>query len=1183
MADLDDLFGRALGEFVLRERLDEGGFATVYRAEQSFLGRPSRAVVVKVLSRRARRNDVSVQRFAREALVSSQLDHPYAAHVYAFGVENDGLVWIAMEFVQGVTLSRLLADQGRMPLERFVPFFQRLAEVVQVAHERGIIHRDLKPLNVMVIERAGQTLPKLLDFGVAKLLDGVTLPHLAATEELLLTDETPRELAAAGGADGVATVRLRLSPARGKRSGHRLTRASAAIGSPPYMAPEQWDGASEVTPAMDLYALGVLAYEALAGRKPFVADTAAEYAALHRHADVPPLGDGLEALDGTFRRALAKNPEDRFKSPLDLAAALRSELEARMVAQIRTAAQHWKDRGRPSGLLWRDEALAELETWIKHTGAGALSQLEIEFVDASRNHEAALQESAQRRARWRRRGAIVAAIAALALVGAFLQNRAALQTRVAEQRARLTQQFAEASVRQAAAEQGRAALLHGEVLDAQNHLAKAFHLGDHSTATEFMLARALQPLSAERARLRAGSGRMWSATFSPDGRRIVTTDDSHARIWDAATNAPIATLQHSGSVYQALYGPDGRRLYTASADGTVRVWDERGALLRSLTARREDGKPARYLYLALLQGGRAIAAIDWMGDRAQVWNTEDGTVIATLRTTGAGFPSIAVSADDKWLAIGGGEDVAIYSTSSWKPTATLRKSRIRTLAFDPRRARIATGSASGDVSIWDAKTGTRVHHLRELGEPVDRVAFSPDGALLAIASRDGSEQIWRPETNTVQSTGVRLQGSTIALEFDPTSRLVLAAGGVGSVVVTDVTLGMSVATLNGPKGAIYSAHFDPTSNRIVAASWDGTARVWDARPPYRSWATPPVSEDCGLFGGVDPDRRFVAIGCRDLRTRVWDTSRNELLAALPAVTRVDGDYSSAYPAVSADGTRAAIARGATVELYELPGDHLLRTVMHDAAVNAVAFAPAGHSLVSGDIGGGLVVTREGREPVVLPREAAGLDAVGFLPDGRVIAADALRRLRVYSSGGARLAELLLDSRARALRISDDGKRLATVPRSATTPAPPELWDLERYQLVGKLVGDVGAVYAARFHSEVLLTAGADNSVHMWDIATGQLMHTYRSGSRTTTDAVIDPRGEFVVAGGGDGSIRFWDRSSEQLLWQQIAHRTPIAALHFEGSDLITRGFGGDISRWTLPLPRAVIDEYEARRRAAPEP
>ncbi|HSR98656.1 MAG TPA: protein kinase [Kofleriaceae bacterium] len=283
------LEGRTLGEFTLREKIGEGGFAVVHRAYQAALDREA---VVKILhARLAARGDV-MQRFLREARLASRLDHPYAAHVYAFGAEADATVWIAMEMVHGQAMDRMLAAHGPIALERFVPLFERISEVVQTAHDRGIVHRDVKPGNVMVLTRAGQLLPKLLDFGIARVVDDRFAPG---------------------------------APTQGDDGSVRTTRAGAVMGSPLYMAPEQWADPASVGPSADVYALGVLAYEALTGRVPFPGASIDEVAAAHARGDVPPLGDGLPAaLEGVFARALAKQAPERYGSAVELAAALRA-------------------------------------------------------------------------------------------------------------------------------------------------------------------------------------------------------------------------------------------------------------------------------------------------------------------------------------------------------------------------------------------------------------------------------------------------------------------------------------------------------------------------------------------------------------------------------------------------------------------------------------------------------------------------------------------------------------------------------------------------------------------------------------------------------------------------------------------------------------------------------------------
>ena len=1442
MTDKDDLFGRKIGEFVLRERLGEGSFGAVYCCEQPLLGRE---VVVKVLHRELRGHDVIVQRFLREAQLASRLDHPYAAHIYAFGIDpHDGLLWLAMERVQGVTLAEWLTQHGPMPLGQLVALFERIASVVQTAHERGIVHRDLKPSNVMVIERAGELLPKLLDFGVAKLLDGAVqsepLLDLHYPPLPAIHDHRPAGVVRK---PGTSTLTDPLAPPFGDPVG--LTRDHDTVGSPPYMSPEQWGNAVTVGPASDLYALAVIAFEALTGRHLFQGATATELAAQHRRGEVPALGGTLPAaLDRMFQHALAKRPEDRFGTALELAGALRAaagigatrsdlpridhdvrdawlarapqplaesmaelddahnayqsryiaesivhtlvsylvamtlalnarvhaddddpvllelvralgrreldlyergrllrllvhrltsprgthpvpelrellipdpdgtdaldpifaltaatdhgaseeevrlqllrlipeltrllrktsfvldyllvvprdhaaerwtgrhrqprtpatvldgelveghpmlldrggrvcvdlwplvqavpatggvepelfvfdghspdgalliaapsgferhdptardwvathviaeiKTKTRMREQIRVAAHQWQDRARPAGLLWRGDALADLERWTRHTtGAAVLDDLEALFVAASRR--------AGRRSRWIRR-ALVALAAAAVLAG--LEYRADTEAGRAQDQATLAQQqarMAEQEVTQAEAEQGRQALLHDESSEAQLHLAEAYRRGDHSPGMAFMLSRALQPRLAEQARLTSTKGRMWSAAFSPDSRQIVTTDDQSAQVWDAQTYQLLFTLRHGDTVYQAVYSTDGTRIITAGGDGTVRIWDAaNGSLVRVLT---HGGKRLRYGAVAAIPDGKLVAAIDVKGEVAHVWDTATGALLAELRNSALNLFSLAFSADGRWLATSGGNDVRVFDVGTWAQVRTLAGQR--RLSWDPTGPRLLTGSAEGDVSIWAIPGGSRLRHLREIGEPVNRVAFSPNGELVVAASEDGAEQVWDATSGKLRSQGNYLHGKILSVEFDRTSTFVVAAGAGGSVAVADAMLGMPVTVLDGPRNLVMVAHFDPSSRRIVGASWDGTARIWDATAPYRRWSSPPISNDCGVASSLEPDRRFIAVDCIDHPTRIWDTAHAQLLAELPSVTQVDGDFASAFPAVSAAGDRAAIARGNMVEIYELPGGRLLRTIAHRAAVNAVAFASAGRDIVSGAVDGSLLVTRDNGALLALPTSSVGIDAAGFLPDGRVVAADVQRRLRVYAPGGALLTDLEVSARVRTLRMSLDSRRLITVPSFMNKVASPELWDLEHYRIIAQLEGrDQGAVYSARFVAGgQIVTACGDGAARLWD-GTGQLRQTYRGGSTFLVDVTRSSDGSMIVAGGGDGLLRFWDAASGRPLWKMQAHTSHVVGIRVEGDDIVTRGFSGDISRWTLPKPEQVIE------------
>jgi WD40 repeat protein/tRNA A-37 threonylcarbamoyl transferase component Bud32 len=330
----DRLQGRTLGDFVLREKVGEGQFASVYRAEQPTLAREA---VVKILHERHRSSATNIQRFMREARLAAQLDHPYGAHVYTFGAETDGLLWIAMERVRGTPLQQLLGLHGRLPLERFVPLAAQLCEVLETAHEQGIVHRDIKPANIMVIIRGGRWWPKLLDFGVAK---------------LLLQDEDEAALATMD---------------EGAASDARLTDTRAHLGSPAYMAPELWRRIGDADARSDLYALGITAYEALTGRLPFTGESLLALGRAHAALPLPRMEAHLpEAVYAVLARATAKQPRERYASVAELAHALKAAAgldETRISLPLLDEAHH------PTWLLGAPQPLAEAVAALEAAGS----------------------------------------------------------------------------------------------------------------------------------------------------------------------------------------------------------------------------------------------------------------------------------------------------------------------------------------------------------------------------------------------------------------------------------------------------------------------------------------------------------------------------------------------------------------------------------------------------------------------------------------------------------------------------------------------------------------------------------------------------------------------------------------------------------------------------------------------
>ncbi len=267
-----------MGRYAVQSVIGRGGMGTVYDALHRMT---NRRVAIKVLLPEHASKPESIARFQQEARTVSSIGHSHICEILDFGTLDDGRPFLVMERLQGETLGALLETRGRMSFGEVVPIVQQVLLALSAAHAKGVIHRDMKPDNIFLIERKGaRPLAKVLDFGISK----------AITED--------REV--------------------------ELTRTGMVMGTPYYMAPEQARGDRRLDPRVDVWAVGVILYECLSGRRPFHAKN---YNALlveiltaqHRPLGVPELP---EALGDVVNRALRKRREERYASVEQLYAAL---------------------------------------------------------------------------------------------------------------------------------------------------------------------------------------------------------------------------------------------------------------------------------------------------------------------------------------------------------------------------------------------------------------------------------------------------------------------------------------------------------------------------------------------------------------------------------------------------------------------------------------------------------------------------------------------------------------------------------------------------------------------------------------------------------------------------------------------------------------------------------------------
>lgn len=265
-AGIDPLLGQVLDQrYRIEARIGRGGMGTVYRAVQIAM---NRTVAVKVMNPELARNNEAVKRFHREARAATAFEHPHAIRLIDFGQAKTRELFMVMEFLRGRELSKVIREEAPFPVERAAKVGAEIAKALAAAHGVGLMHRDMKPDNVFLLDTAGDhDFVKVLDFGIAKFVAG----------------------------SGDST----------------MTRTGLIVGTPQFMAPEQAKPGAGLTPAIDVYALGVMLFTMLTGKHPFTGTTPLDALLAHINQPVPELPAALSLPDDVrelTRRMLAKEP-----------------------------------------------------------------------------------------------------------------------------------------------------------------------------------------------------------------------------------------------------------------------------------------------------------------------------------------------------------------------------------------------------------------------------------------------------------------------------------------------------------------------------------------------------------------------------------------------------------------------------------------------------------------------------------------------------------------------------------------------------------------------------------------------------------------------------------------------------------------------------------------------------------
>jgi WD40 repeat protein len=1026
-----------------------GGMGIVYKARDRNL---RRTVALKTIRTSAVPEPEFLARFHAEAEAVARLQHPNIIQVFEFGTvqaEPGDLhpsPYLALEYVDGGCLSqRVQSPQAPRDAALLV---EKLARAVHAAHRLGVIHRDLKPANVL-LTRDGE--PKIADFGLAKQM------------------EAERDAA-----------------------GRFVTQAGVIRGTPDYMAPEQAGGAIP-TPAVDIYALGVILYELLTARVPFHAATALETIDLVlRQPPAPPrrLRPQLPRdLDTICLKCLEKEPQKRYTSAEALADDLARFLDGRPIQARRVGPVERSARWAQRNPL--PAALAVAVVLVGLLGlTGVLLQWREALVHASAADLATAEARDHARAeRWERYRADIAAGASALQVYDVGSARRTLEDAPVEFRnwewrhfhSRLDRAQYVLPVFEGPADDG---LLSADGRSVALLSERAVRVWNTLERRELMAFRSTDAAFAH-------------LHLSPDGHTLAyRTIDREVVLRDVDTNRVRAVLRgHEGTVHGLGFTDSGERLITGTDQG-LRVWDVRtGALVRAIGA----------------EGGRRVCICFSADGKRMTYTTPGETALRVLD-------------------VDTGRQLTTLSRGAVSTQAD-RESELYSAAFAERGRRILTAQAypSSTMRLWEAGTGRLISVMRGHTNSVTHTAFSPDDTRIASSSMDQTVRVWDAAAGRLVATLRGHRGLVNWVSFSPSGQHLVSASDDHTVRLWDAATGEAIAVLHGHTGKVFRVTYTADGGTIVSASQDGTVRLWDAR----------TAETDGVLRGhtafvygvaFHPGGQRVASASWDGTARIWDATTGRQLALLNHGERAIVTAVAFHPegTILASRSRGAVhlwdvASGREIHRWNAPSDGWRDT--------RLAFNRRGDRLATACSGAVIYLwdVQSRAEPVVLRGHRDEIRDQVFSPDGRWLASAAYAadpEIRIWDVERGCVVHALAGHTAGAYALAFN--REGTLLASGSTDGTVRLWDTVTWGSVAVLKHGVN-VYGVAFTPDGtrLACACADGSIRFWDVGTRHEVAELHGHGDYVHQIAFSPDGSRLVSGSGDHSVRLWDALSAQ--------------------------------------------------------